>query len=105
MPESERPGAFGTPTLSGSSLALLFWWQSLTPTLIPRSWKTQAVVGAVCLAGCCPCGPDGVEALARRTAQHRASITPPEGWTEADTKRLDQFLKSVAGAESEPRPR
>src|SRR5262245_59674005 len=47
---SERRGALRTPTLSGSSLALLFWWQSLTPTLIPRSWQTQAVVGATCLA-------------------------------------------------------
>jgi uncharacterized membrane protein len=37
-------------SLSGSSVALLFWWQSLTPTLIPRSWETQAVVSAVCLA-------------------------------------------------------
>src|SRR5262249_42116270 len=37
------------PTLGGSSVALLFWWQSLTPTLIPRSWETQAVVGAICL--------------------------------------------------------
>jgi uncharacterized membrane protein len=42
-------GRFGTPTVSGSSLALLFWWQSLTPTLIPRSWEKQAVVSAVCL--------------------------------------------------------
>src|SRR5215510_11076950 len=24
---TERKSAFGTPTLSGSSLALLFWWQ------------------------------------------------------------------------------
>ena len=37
-------------SLSGSSVALLFWWQSLTPTLIPRAWETQAVVSAVCLA-------------------------------------------------------
>ena len=36
--------------LSGSSLALLFWWHSLTPTLIPRSWQMQAAIGAVCLA-------------------------------------------------------
>ncbi|MCR6632890.1 MAG: alpha/beta-hydrolase family protein [Magnetospirillum sp.] len=43
-------GALGTPTLSGSLLALLFWWQSLTPTLIPRSWETQTVIGAICLA-------------------------------------------------------
>ncbi|HEX7796806.1 MAG TPA: alpha/beta-hydrolase family protein, partial [Vicinamibacterales bacterium] len=49
MRDTGRRGAFGTPTLSGSSLALLFWWQSLTPTLIPRSWEMQAVVGAICL--------------------------------------------------------
>src|SRR5262245_56624915 len=47
---AERRGALGTPTLSGSLLALLFWWQSLTPTLIPRSWETQTVIGAICLA-------------------------------------------------------
>src|SRR5262249_30546868 len=47
---AERRGALGTPTLSGSLLALLFWWQSLTPTLIPRSWEMQAAIGAVCLA-------------------------------------------------------
>ena len=55
----------GPPTLGGSSLALLFWWQSLTPTLIPRSWAVQATIGAVCLAigygiaavvGRCACG-------------------------------------------------
>jgi uncharacterized membrane protein len=46
---AERRGALGAPTLSGSLLALVFWWQSLTPTLIPRSWETQAVIGAICL--------------------------------------------------------
>jgi uncharacterized membrane protein len=45
-----RRGALRIPTLSGASLALLFWWQSLTPTLIPRSWTMQAGVGAICLA-------------------------------------------------------
>lgn len=39
----------GPLTLGGTSLALLFWWQSLTPTLIPRSWEMQAAIGAVCL--------------------------------------------------------
>src|SRR5262245_5228032 len=47
---AERRGVLGTPTLSGSLLALLFWWQSLTPTLIPRSWETQTGIGAICLA-------------------------------------------------------
>jgi uncharacterized membrane protein len=46
---SERRRVFATPTISGASLALLFWWQSLTPTLIPRSWEVQAAVSAVCL--------------------------------------------------------
>ncbi|WP_262413238.1 alpha/beta hydrolase [Paraburkholderia sp. UCT2] len=56
MRDSHEPVAAGlrstswTPTLSGSLLALVFWWQSLTPTLIPRSWGTQTVVGAFCLA-------------------------------------------------------
>jgi uncharacterized membrane protein len=56
MQNSHKPiaadlrGALGTPTFSGSLLALLFWWQSLTPTLIPRSWGTQTVIGAICLA-------------------------------------------------------
>jgi uncharacterized membrane protein len=50
---TELRGALGTPTLSalsGSLFALVFWWQSLTPTLIPRSWETQTVIGAICLA-------------------------------------------------------
>src|SRR5262245_51557584 len=47
---AERRGVLGAPTLSGSLLALVFWWQSLTPTLIPRSWEAQTVIGAICLA-------------------------------------------------------
>src|SRR5262249_36530708 len=31
-----------------------------------------------------------------------APITPPEGWTRADTERLEQFLHNIAGDESEP---
>src|SRR5262245_14006380 len=46
----ERRGALDRPTLSVSLLALLFWWQSLTPTLIPRSWVIQTAIGAICLA-------------------------------------------------------
>lgn len=47
---TERRSLFRAPTLSGSSLALLFWWHALTPTLIPRSWELQVAIGAVCLA-------------------------------------------------------
>ncbi|MCC8404536.1 alpha/beta-hydrolase family protein [Paraburkholderia sp. MMS20-SJTN17] len=46
----ELRGAFDQPAFSGSLLALLFWWESLTPTLIPRTWATQTVIGAICLA-------------------------------------------------------
>src|SRR5262249_2445463 len=47
-----RPGArlLGSPTLSGLSVALVFWWHALTPTLISRSWAVQAVVSATGLA-------------------------------------------------------
>lgn len=47
---ADRRSLFGAPTLSGSLLALLFWWHSLTPTLIPRSWELQVAIGGVCLA-------------------------------------------------------
>src|SRR5262249_14884338 len=47
---AERRAVLGAPTLGGSLLALLFWWQSLTPTLIPRSWEMQTAIGAICLA-------------------------------------------------------
>lgn len=47
---AESRGVVHAPAFGGSLLALLFWWQSLTPTMITRSWTTQTVVGAVCLA-------------------------------------------------------
>jgi len=34
----------------GVLLALVFWWPSLTPTLIPRPWGAQAVISGVCLS-------------------------------------------------------
>ncbi|HEX6999569.1 MAG TPA: alpha/beta-hydrolase family protein [Gammaproteobacteria bacterium] len=40
----------GAPSLVGCAVALLFWAQSLTPTLIPRSWESQAGIGGTCLA-------------------------------------------------------
>ena len=40
----------GAPTQSGLALGLLFWLQSLTPTLISRSWLVQGVISGVCLA-------------------------------------------------------
>jgi uncharacterized membrane protein len=38
------------PTFGGAALGLLFWWQSLMPTMLPRPWFAQAAVSAICLA-------------------------------------------------------
>jgi uncharacterized membrane protein len=83
-------GALDTPTLSGSLLALLFWWQSLTPTMIPRSWATQTVISAICvgigyglgtLAGC---GAHGLLArwgrLPRSEIRRRSWIVLAVAW-------------------------
>ena len=40
----------GTPTFGGLSMSLLFWWESLTPTLVPRPWAAQALTSGVCAA-------------------------------------------------------
>jgi uncharacterized membrane protein len=31
-----------------------------------------------------------------------ASVVPPDGWTNADTKRLEEFIDNMPGDESEP---
>lgn len=38
------------PTFPGLAVGLLFWWQSLYPTLMPRTWVTQAAMSAICTA-------------------------------------------------------
>jgi len=77
------PAALRTPTLGGAALALLFWWQSLTPTLIPRSWGTQTVIGTICLAigygigtlvGC------GVEQLLARRGRSPGGVSRRRSW-------------------------
>jgi uncharacterized membrane protein len=50
MSASRRSSILSRPSWSGSAVGLVFWLQSLTPTLIPRSWLTQALVSGVCLA-------------------------------------------------------
>ncbi len=37
------------PTLGGIALAVLFWWKSLSPTMMPRGAVSQAMVSAVCI--------------------------------------------------------
>jgi uncharacterized membrane protein len=51
-PHSARTGhrpLLGGPTFGGAAMALLFWWQSLMPTMLPRPWFAQAAVSAICL--------------------------------------------------------
>ena len=45
-----RRAIFAPPTVGGTIGALVFWWLSLSPSLLPRDWTMQAAVSAVCLA-------------------------------------------------------
>jgi uncharacterized membrane protein len=38
------------PTLAGTAVALLFWWWSLDPSMLPRSWSAQGVVSGLSAA-------------------------------------------------------
>lgn len=38
------------PTFGGLAAGLVFWWASLSPTLMPRTWVTQAAMSALSLA-------------------------------------------------------
>lgn len=40
---------FRRPTFGALAVALLFWWESLSPTLMPRTALAQAAVSAVCI--------------------------------------------------------
>lgn len=39
----------GPPSIVGALVALVCWLASLVPTLLPRSWASQAVISAVCI--------------------------------------------------------
>ena len=45
-----RRRLFRLPALFGCLVALVFWWFSVTPTLIPRSVGSQVAVSGVCVA-------------------------------------------------------
>jgi uncharacterized membrane protein len=44
-----RGSLLGRPTFGGLTLGLVFWWSSLVPTLMPRTFVTQAAMSAICL--------------------------------------------------------
>lgn len=46
---SWRTSLFRRPTFGGLAVALLFWWESLSPTLMPRTAIAQAAISAVCI--------------------------------------------------------
>jgi uncharacterized membrane protein len=53
--DRERRGRRGgwllrPPTLAGVAVALLFWWWSLDPSMLPRSWYAQGAVSGLSAA-------------------------------------------------------
>lgn len=46
-PARVRAVVLARPTTGGLLGGLLFWWQSLAPTLLPRSWVIQAAISAI----------------------------------------------------------
>lgn len=37
------------PSIAGMAFGLIFWWESLSPTLMPRTAVAQAMISAVCI--------------------------------------------------------
>jgi uncharacterized membrane protein len=72
----------GGPDFGGVLFGLVFWWQSLTPTLVPRPWPTQAVVSAVCLVVGYALGVlvGGAAARALARSNHRPGPTAVKRW-------------------------
>ncbi|MBP7632222.1 MAG: alpha/beta-hydrolase family protein [Acidimicrobiales bacterium] len=70
------------PTFGGLVVGLVFWWQSLSPTLLPRSWAVQAAISAICATVGYALGTLGgrvVRAVLRRRGAH----LPAAGWHRA----------------------
>lgn len=77
-----RPGrlravVLARPTTCGLALALLFWWKSLSPTLMPRTWLVQAAISAICVAAGYAFGTIG-SWIVRRIVRWRSITIAPE---------------------------
>lgn len=64
-----RTALAGSVSPTGLGFGLLFWFASLTPTLVPRGWIVQGVTGGVCLAIGYAIGAVAERAMARLTGQ------------------------------------
>lgn len=70
------------PTFGGLVVGLVFWWQSLSPTLLPRSWAVQAAVSAVCATIGYALGTLGGR-IVRAVLRRRGTHLPAVGWRRA----------------------
>lgn len=63
------------PNLGSVTFAMLMWWESLRPSMLPRSWLLQGAVGALCI--CFGVGIGGLlYRLVRRVLQWRNIVVP-----------------------------
>src|SRR5262245_39044717 len=105
----ERRGPLRAPTFGGSSLALLFWCQALTPTLIPRAWQMQAVIGAVCLAigyGIGTLAGRGLHWLLQRSCRAPRDVIRRRSWVALEAAWLASILLGATlwiGSQNEQR--
>ena len=49
-PARHRGWLWRRPTFGGVAVALLFWWWSLDPSMLPRAWSAQAAVSGLSAA-------------------------------------------------------
>ena len=70
------------PTFGGLVGGLVFWWQSLSPTLLPRSWAVQAAISAICATVGYALGTLGGR-LVRTVLRRRGTHLAASGWRRA----------------------
>ncbi len=78
-----RRAVIRRPTFCGLVGGLVFWWQSLSPTLMPRTWVAQAAMSGVCAAigiGLGTLGGDLLMAGARRAGRFPGASARARLW-------------------------
>lgn len=64
------------PTTAGVVTGTVFWWFSLVPSMMPRSWSVQAAVSAICLGIGYALGTLGGWVVRRVRGERRLARTP-----------------------------